>query len=313
MNVEALIFQQIVDANFDQAIYTASPNNTINVVEIAAKGSGTNIGLALTPKGTGYLSAQVPNSGTGGGNARGANSVDWQTSRTAAAQVASGQFSGILCGQNNTATGSCIVAGISCSGSSDSVAAIAIGELCTASNNWTVSLGRSCTASGSAAAAIGRSNTAGGGNSFASGLFATSHVVGMRAHSNALSLGNCQEVAALLTASTTTNSEVEALTASSTRIVLRAGSILSGVVTIAGNKSDGSAVARYQRQVTIKRVVNTTSLVGSVITLGTDEAAGTSIAITADDTNDSLKVGVTGVASENWNWSVMFHGLEKNL
>jgi hypothetical protein len=65
--------------------------------------------------------------------------------------------------------------------------------------------------------------------------------------------------------------------------------------------------------VTIKRVVNTTSLVGSVITLGTDEAAGTSIAITADDTNDSLKVGVTGVTSENWNWSVMFHGLEKNL
>jgi hypothetical protein len=117
----------------------------------------------------------------------------------------------------------------------------------------------------------------------------------------------------LLTASTTTNSEVEALTASSTRIVLRAGSILSGIVTITGNKSDGSAVARYQRQVAIKRVVNTTSLVGSVITLGTDEVAGTSIAITADDTNDALKVGVTGVSSENWNWSVMFHGLEKNL
>jgi hypothetical protein len=120
MNVEALIFQQIVDANFDQAIYTASPNNTINVVEIAAKGSGTNIGLAITPKGTGYLSAQVPTGTTAGGNARGAGAVDFQTIRTGASQIASGatscivagrqndataQDSGIVCGQGNSARG----------------------------------------------------------------------------------------------------------------------------------------------------------------------------------------------------------------
>jgi hypothetical protein len=106
VNVEALIFQQIVDANFDQAIYTASPNNTINVVQVAAKGSGTNIGLALSPKGTGYISAQVPTGTTAGGNARGEYAIDLQTfPRSAANEVASGPASVISGGIYNRASG----------------------------------------------------------------------------------------------------------------------------------------------------------------------------------------------------------------
>jgi hypothetical protein len=113
---------------------------------------------------------------------------------------------------------------------------------------------------------------------------------------------------------TTTNAAVEMfLDGSSTRLVLTANYVLHCRVQIVGSKSDGSAVARYDRQVTIKRVTNTTSLVGSVIVLGTDEAAGTSIAITADDTNEALAITATGVTSETWRWVAIVQGIELGI
>jgi hypothetical protein len=66
---------------------------------------GTNTPLVLTPLGTGALQAQKTDSAATGGNARGANAVDWQTLRSTAAQVASGQYSTIAGGQSNTAAG----------------------------------------------------------------------------------------------------------------------------------------------------------------------------------------------------------------
>ena len=74
--------------------------------QILAVGSGTNIPLVLQPKGTGALQAQLTDSTTAGGNARGQNAVDWQTGRTAsAARVASGAYAAISGGINNSATG----------------------------------------------------------------------------------------------------------------------------------------------------------------------------------------------------------------
>jgi len=66
---------------------------------------GTNTPLVLTPLGTGALQAQKTDSTATGGNARGANATDWQTSRTTAAQVASGTQTTIGGGINNTASG----------------------------------------------------------------------------------------------------------------------------------------------------------------------------------------------------------------
>ena len=68
---------------------------------VQALGSDTNIPLVLQPKGTGALQAQQTDSTATGGNARGINAVDWQTSRTAASQVASGQYSVIGGGLGN--------------------------------------------------------------------------------------------------------------------------------------------------------------------------------------------------------------------
>ena len=66
---------------------------------------GTNTPLVLSPLGTGALQAQKTDSTATGGNARGANAVDWQTSRDTAVRVASGQYATIGGGTTNTASG----------------------------------------------------------------------------------------------------------------------------------------------------------------------------------------------------------------
>lgn len=91
------------------------------------------------------------------------------------------------------------------------------------------------------------------------------------------------------------------LDGSSTKLSVAQGYLLSGTVNILGCKSDGSAVARYLRQVTIKRVGTTTTLV-SADTIGTDVVNGTAISITADDTNDYLSIRTSGVNNETWRW-----------
>jgi hypothetical protein len=306
MAVEAVIFQQIVDINWDQAIYTASPNNTINVAQFAAKGSGANIGIALTPKGTGYISAQVPDGTTAGGNARGARAVDWQTSRSAANGVASGESSVIGGGvSNDTINGTyAVVGGGQANGARGVHSFIGGGTFCFAASQYSSVIG------GNSSYATAISSTSLGGERTDARRY------GQLAHASGQfsAQGDAQWFLHEMRCKTTTNAAVEMfLNGSSTRLVLTANYVLHCRVQIVGSKSDGSAVARYDRQVTIKRVTNTTSLVGSVITLGTDEAAGTSIAITADDTNEALAITATGVTSETWRWLAIVQGAELGI
>lgn len=334
MASEAIIYQQIVDINWDQAIYTASPNNTINVAQFAAKGSGTNIGIALTPKGTGYISAQVPDGTVAGGNARGASAVDFQTIRNASSQVASGLRACIFGGKDNSATAEAalVVGGNGCQatgqyssviGSDRSVASgskgiVIGGEWSVASAENSVAMGAYSTASGTHSSVLGGffSTASGPYSSVVGGYGANARRHGQVAHSSTLFAirGDCQQFWHELSNKTINDTETELfLNGASVRLVLTAGYVLHCRVQIVGAKSDGSAVARYDRQVTIKRVGSATSLVGSVITLGTDEAAGTSIAITADDTNESLRIAVTGIAAETWRWLAVVSGAELGI
>ena len=111
-------------------------------VLLSAQGAGTNIPLALQPKGTGALQAQATTSTTAGGNARGTNAVDWQTTRNAASQVASATSSVLAGGLANTTSGAyaAILGGLGNLGSG--VAATALG-------------GQNQTSSGSYSAALG--------------------------------------------------------------------------------------------------------------------------------------------------------------
>jgi hypothetical protein len=80
------------------------PSATGVGVRLIANGSDTNIPLVLQPKGTGALQAQQTDSTATGGNARGANAVDWQTLRSTNTMVASGTASVLVGGQNNSST-----------------------------------------------------------------------------------------------------------------------------------------------------------------------------------------------------------------
>ena len=300
MATEAIIFQQIVDVNWDQAIYTASPNGTINVAQFAAKGSGTNIGIALTPKGTGYISAQVPTNSVAGGFVRGVGAVDFQTSRTDQFHVANGSRSVVLGGSNNGANGDNSIAGGrgSYAGAARS---IAMGEAAAAIPQDSVAIGTNAYASARA--------------SLATGSKSESHLRTMRAHgANIFGESGATQEIQIICAGKTTNATPLVLTIEGGGLpVVRAATIWNVFVTVTGSKSDGSAVARYQRQVTIKRVSTTTSLVGSVISIGTDEASGTSLAITADDANEALAIEVTGIAAETWRWAANVYGLEMTI
>jgi hypothetical protein len=89
------------NANYFSMVGTAAGTDPV----LTVKGSDTNIDLVLSPKGTGALQAQQTDSTATGGNARGANAVDWQTARNAASQVANGLYSVIGGGLANTSSG----------------------------------------------------------------------------------------------------------------------------------------------------------------------------------------------------------------
>jgi hypothetical protein len=90
---------------------------------VAGIGLESNGALYVSPAGTGALQAQATTSSTVGGNARGANAVDWQTYRTGATQVASGSYSVVSGGSRNTASGVNTTIGGGDNNSSNSVGA----------------------------------------------------------------------------------------------------------------------------------------------------------------------------------------------
>jgi hypothetical protein len=84
------------------AVYGTPTLSFSGVSTIGLESTGA---LFLQPAGTGALQAQATTSSTVGGNARGANAVDWQTSRGSAGQVASGTYATLGGGINNTVSG----------------------------------------------------------------------------------------------------------------------------------------------------------------------------------------------------------------
>jgi hypothetical protein len=77
---------------------------TLSFSGVAGLGLQSDGSLYVSPAGTGALQAQKTDSTATGGNARGANAVDWQTKRGSATQVASGTNSVVAGGENNTAS-----------------------------------------------------------------------------------------------------------------------------------------------------------------------------------------------------------------
>ena len=292
---------------------TASPNNTVNHASIQATGGTTNVSLSIVPKGTGAFCLQVPDGTAAGGNARGANAVDLQTLRNTAAQVASGGQS-LTAGYGNTASGGRSVA-LGITNTASGTNSVAIGISNTANNAASVAIGESNTSSNAASIALGYGCTASAPfGSRATGLWSKADRLSMRAHAagHQGAIGDTQSVGFTVYGKTTNATPLTLTMYGSTRLTIPSGKILFADILISGIKSDGSEAACYKRKVAIKNVGGTTSLVGTVETMGTDieDNASTDIAITADDTNDALQINVTGIAAETWRWVADVSGVE---
>jgi hypothetical protein len=90
---------------FTDAESATGVNASVPVNALIVANAGTNVDVALSPKGTGAVLAQIPDGATTGGNKRGTNAVDWQTSRDASSFVASGAYSTVSGGRSNRAAG----------------------------------------------------------------------------------------------------------------------------------------------------------------------------------------------------------------
>jgi len=254
---------------------------------------GTNTPLVLQPLGTGALQAQQTTSSATGGNARGANAVDWQTSRTTAAQVASGAQSVISGGQNNTTAGTqAVVVGGSTNTTNYSYQFIGAGI-----NN--ILNGSPATAS---AIVAGQSNTISGGYSgilnghlnTASGYF--NLVVGGESNSaTSSSTVTTQTTTIAVTASTT-------LYLSSTNASIKVGQLILGTGITSISNSNSATYATSSVTTGTPAVMATSTISGTTLTVGS-LTSGTIIAGQVL-TGTGVTVGTYIVSGSGSTWTV---------
>jgi hypothetical protein len=275
-------------------------------VTIRNNSTTTNSPIVLTPKGNGgFVLGPKPDGTSTGGNARGIYAVDLSPPGSGvASRVASGAYSfrGPY-GESATGDYSVSFAG----GRAEAIYGFAAGAQAIVSLNYSTSLnGGNCSAYGA----------------FSVGERAISDRIGMFSYqggkgpnwSDGVHQWSLTNMYAVTTNAVATEMLCGAEPGGGTaRFTLRTGTVFAFTVHVVGVKSDGSAIAEYQRRVKIKNVGGTTSLVGTVDTIGTDyeDNAAADVAITADDTNDALKIQVTGIASETWRWIAVVYGNEQ--
>jgi hypothetical protein len=147
---------------FTELETTAAPNATVPVNSLTPVTATTNADFALRPKGNGALLGLIPDNAGTGGNKRGQYAVDLQLSTDFSTRVASGNYSAIIGGQANTASGTHSLASGTYSVASGTYS-VALGYYSVASgDNYSTAIGNG-TASGTfGSVAIGRANTASG-------------------------------------------------------------------------------------------------------------------------------------------------------
>lgn len=122
--------------------------------------------------------------------------------------------------------------------------------------------------------------------------------------------GDAQQTKYLLRGATTNNTPAE-LT-SPGRFTLLDEKSYACTIVVHGRQNTGANHAMYARQCIIQRTGGTVTLAGTVQTIGTDieTDADWDVAITADNTNKSLKITVTGDTSQNVRWVAKIEAVE---
>ena len=329
---------------FTEAQSTASPNATVNVDSLTAVASTTNADIAIVPKGTGAFVRQIPDGTATTGNKRGANAVDLQSLRTAAAQVASGTGS-VTLGYANTASstysiaiGSTSVAsgtqgialGFTATASGNESAAIiggtasnqyalAVGNAAIASNTNSIALGVNTTSSGIGALAVNRLTTADG--TYSTAFNNATHTFGIQSRTvfgnfNTV-VGDCQNSFFSLSVRTTGNTATTltvggGAAAATNQVILSNQSAYRFKGSIVGKQSGSVNAAVWDIDGFIVRGANaaaTTLNVSNVTEIENTPAWGTPT-FAADTTNGGLRVQVIGAAATNIQWTAVIETTE---
>lgn len=313
------IYNTFTDAsNYIRQSLSFTTYSTTVHAQLAAEGAGTgavNVPFVITPRGTGaFILGPMPDGTATGGNARGANAVDLQTSRSAATQVASGLQSIAIGSLNRASTSQSIAIGYGNAVTGLEGKAIGYENTVTAPEGNAIGL-RNTVSNGDAATCIGDYNTASeayclatGGRSFASRWGQRTHACG-----NFADIGDAQRAIFILRIKTTNNTATTImLDGSSRRLTIPSGKLFLFTAKIVGVRSDGLRRASYVRKGTIINVAGATSIVGAIEAVGTDveDDPNLNITITADDTNDALDIQVTGITGETWRWVAVVEGVE---
>jgi hypothetical protein len=304
--------------------YNAGTQSTSSFTSTNA---ASNVNAALIPKGTGALTAHVPDGTTTGGNSRGTYAVDWQRVRSNANQVAEGAYAVIAGGANNRVTnqygfavGVDNVVGTSGGfygvgmGFGNNIAnfldgGMAFGRQNYIYNNWAVALGQQNLITGVCAFGAGEANqTNADYASTPGGYRANAALYGQQAHASGYfaAVGDAQAHELVFRASVTGTAITELfLNGSTIRAILPStNTIWQGIVdivavTTAVGNGTGTAgdIVGTEYKVTIKRIGTSTVIVGTVQEIGTtnsDTSMSTSVfTLDADDTNEALRLRFT--------------------
>lgn len=313
----------------------ASAVNYLNVtasatgvaVQVMPAGTDTNIPMVVGPKGTGSIQAQLTDGASSGGNARGANAVDWQTIRSSANMAATGAQSVIAGGQNNLANSvNATISGGLSNIANAAQATVSGGTTNTSSGvGATVSGGNTNVSSGTGAVISGGYNNLsssslgwvpGGWHGSTRGVYGR----GAWASGNIAATGDAQSGEHVLRRQTTdaTPTRVTAdNTAASTinTINLPNFSAYAGVIIISAKAAGGTDAAFWIRFIGAVRGANaaSTTIMAGFTSLPTASNGTGSVwvaDVAADTTNGGIAVTVTGAAATTINWTARFVSAE---
>lgn len=307
---------------FTEARSIAAPNATIPVHSLTSVGTETNIDVVLAPKGGGSLSTAIADN-SAGGNKRGFRALDLQLYRLTADQVASGASSAIVGGILSKATGnySYVFGGY---------AATVSGQYGVAIGGYSnIVTGTSCIALAGDAHAVGGANNAScGWQNTTTG--STNFIMGNKAHdhgisgrlihgSNAAVAGTFQSAVQVLS-KTTTDATPTVLTvqgaaasfASLSSLVVTQSVTVVAYITARSSVGD-SAAWKIEGLIKQGATPATTAIVGTptVTAIAADAgAAGWGVTLTADTTNGSAVITVTGAAATIIGWTAKVDTIE---
>lgn len=261
---------------------------------------------------------QIPDNGTAGGNARGANAVDLQYVRSANTQVASGTHS--------------FTAGKNCTASADQTVAIGSGAIASAANAMALNGGNASGASSvavgtiataSASSAVSFNSTGNAPYCFVSGQYADARsVYGARAHAAVYFTGGGDQQTAdyVLSRITTDATAAVVLTAdhgtptAANQPTLPNNGAYTFRILVVARRTDSADYGAWEIVGAIRRDTNAagTAIIGSpsVTTIAAPSGAWTAPAVAADTTNGCLQVNVAGAVGHTVRWVAKVNTVE---